>query len=36
MNTFDDLFEQQPQKEAAPQTPEGHNEGPKRQCWQSR
>ena len=26
MNNFDDLFEQQPQKEAAPQKPEGQKE----------
>lgn len=36
MNNFDDLFEQQPQKEAAPQKPEGQKERPKRQWWQIR
>ena len=36
MNNFDDLFEQQPQKEAAPQKPEGQKECPKRQWWQIR
>ena len=35
MNNFDDLFEQQPQKEAAPQKPEGQKERPKRQ-WTCR
>ena len=34
MNNFDDLFEQQPQKEAALQKPEGQKERPKRQWWQ--
>ena len=36
MNNFDDLFEQQPQKEAAPQKPEGQKERSKRQWWQIR
>ena len=36
MNNFDDLFEQQPQKEAAPQKPDGQKERPKRQWWQIR
>ena len=36
MNNFDDLFEQQPQKEAALQKPEGQKERPKRQWWQIR
>ena len=36
MNNFDDLFEQQPQKEAAPQKPEEQKERPKRQWWQVR
>ena len=36
MNNFDDLFEQQLQKEAAPQKPEGQKERPKRQWWQIR
>lgn len=36
MNNFDDLFEQQPQKEAAPQKPEEQKERPKRQWWQIR
>ena len=36
MNNFDDLFEQQPQKEAVPQKPEGQKERPKRQWWQIR
>lgn len=35
-NNFDDLFEQQPQKEAALQKPEGQKERPKRQWWQIR
>ena len=36
MNNFDDLFEQQPQKEAAPQKQETQKERPKRQWWQIR
>lgn len=36
MNNFDDLFEQQPQKEAAPQKREEQKERPKRQWWQIR
>ena len=34
MNNFDDLFEQQPQAEAAPQKQESQKERPKRQWWQ--
>ena len=34
MNNFDDLFEQQPQAEAAPQKQESRKERPKRQWWQ--
>ena len=34
MNNFDDLFEQQPQTEAAPQRQESRKERPKRQWWQ--
>ena len=34
MNNFDDLFEQQPQEEAAPQKQESQKERPKRQWWQ--
>ncbi len=36
MNNFDDLFEQQPQAEAAPQKQESQKERPKRQWWQVR
>ena len=36
MNNFDDLFEQQPQAEAAPQKQESQKERPKRQWWQIR
>ena len=36
MSNFDDLFEQQPQKEAAPRKQEEHKERPKRQWWQIR
>ena len=36
MNNFDDLFEQQPQKEAAPQKQESQKEHTKRQWWQVR
>lgn len=34
MNNFDDLFEQQPQAEAAPQKQKSQKERPKRQWWQ--
>ena len=34
MNNFDDLFEQRPQAEAAPQKQESQKERPKRQWWQ--
>ena len=34
MNNFDDLFEQRPQAEAAPQKQESRKERPKRQWWQ--
>ena len=34
MNNFDDLFEQQPQAETAPQKQESRKERPKRQWWQ--
>ena len=34
MNNFDDLFEQQPQAEAAPQKQKSQKERPKRQGWQ--
>ena len=34
MNNFDDLFEQRPQAEAAPQKQKSHKERPKRQWWQ--
>ena len=36
MNNFDDLFEQQPQTEAAPQKQESHKERPNRQWCQIR
>ena len=36
MNNFDDLFEQQPQAEAAPQKQESRKERPKRQWWQGK
>lgn len=36
MNNFDDLFEQQPPKEAAPQKQESQKERTKRQWWQVR
>ena len=36
MSNFDDLFEQQPQKEAAPRKQDEHKERPKRQWWQIR
>ena len=36
MNNFDDLFEQQPQKEAAPPRQGNQKERPKRQWWQIR
>ena len=34
MNNFDDLFEQRPQAEAAPQKQKSQKERPKRQWWQ--
>ena len=34
MNNFDDLFEQRPQAEAAPQKQESQKERPKCQWWQ--
>lgn len=34
MNNFDDLFEQQPQKQPAPRNPEPQRERPKKQWWQ--
>lgn len=36
MNNFDDLFEQRPQAEAAPQKQKSQKERPKRQWWQVR
>ena len=36
MNNFDDLFEQRPQAEAAPQKQKSQKERPKRQWWQIR
>ena len=36
MNNFDDLFEQRPQAEAAPQKQKSQKERPKRQWWQEK
>lgn len=36
MNNFDDLFEQRPQAEAAPQKQKSQKERPKRQWWQAK
>ncbi len=36
MNNFDDLFEQRPQAEAAPQKQKSQKERPKRQWWQGK